>query len=128
MLPASYRRKDGTVDVEGMERAARLLLYLDVDPMAALGDTFVIHDQVGFKADLQPRAILTRPGSGYDFELLEVDDVHAVARIKTPSRMETAADEEDRRHRHRRLRQAKPGQLRPETGLPHARGPGSRPS
>jgi hypothetical protein len=84
MLPASYRNsKTGVVDLEGMERATRLLLYLHLDPIATLGDTFVIKDQVGFKADLQ-RAILTRPGTGYDFEILDVDDEHVTARIKTP--------------------------------------------
>ncbi len=81
MLPASYRRRDGTVDVEGMERAARVLLRLEMDPYDALGDTFVIKDQVGFKADLQ-RHLLTRV-PGYDFEILEADDEHVTARVKT---------------------------------------------
>lgn len=83
MLPASYV-KNNKVDVEGMRRAAFLLFKVDVDVEAWLGDTFVIKDQVGFKADLQ-RHLLTRPGTGYDFEILEVDDEHCTARIMTPT-------------------------------------------
>jgi hypothetical protein len=84
MLPASYRRKDGSIDVEGMERAAWLLVRLNIPVVEALGDTFVIKDQIGFKADLQ-RAILMRPGTGYDFEVLELDDEHCTARLQTPT-------------------------------------------
>jgi hypothetical protein len=84
MLPASYKRKDGTIDVEGMERAAWLLVRLGIPVVEALGDTFVIKDQVGFKADLQ-RAILTRPGTGFDFDVLEVDDEHCTVVVTTPT-------------------------------------------
>jgi hypothetical protein len=84
MLPASYRRKDGTVDVEGMERAAWLLVRLGIPVVEAIGDTFVIKDQVGFKADLQ-RSILCRPGSGYDLDVLELDDEHCTVQITTPA-------------------------------------------
>jgi hypothetical protein len=82
MLPASYT-KAGQVDWDGMRRAAWLLTWLDVDVAASLGDTFVIKDQVGLKADLQ-RALLARV-PGYDLEVLELDDEHIVARIATPT-------------------------------------------
>ncbi|HEY2300800.1 MAG TPA: hypothetical protein VGH66_02855 [Acidimicrobiales bacterium] len=88
MLPASYLKKDAQgrvvgVDLEGMEHAAWMLVRLDVDPIDALRDTYMVHGEVGFKADLQ-RALLARV-PGYDFELLEVDDEHATARIRTPT-------------------------------------------
>jgi len=91
-LPAAYIGKQGVIDVEGLRLAAFALQRLDVDPFDTLGDTFVITDSygrksLGFKADLQ-RALLTRH-PGYDFEVLEVDDEHIVARLRTPSGWKT---------------------------------------
>ena len=82
MLPASYV-KNGHVDLAGMRRAVFTLDRLGLDPLDTLADTYVIHDQVGFKADLQRILLARQPG--YDFEILEVDDHHVTARIKTPT-------------------------------------------
>jgi hypothetical protein len=84
MLPVSYiDSRTGEIDLAGMERAAWLLTRLGVDPWDALGDTFNIKGNIGFKADLQRTLLALVPG--YDFELLEVDDEHATARLKTPT-------------------------------------------
>jgi hypothetical protein len=86
-LPASYLNKDGTVDVDGITLAADTLERLDVDPVANLGDTYVVHDnygrmQLGFKADLQ-RALAER--CGYEIFIDEIDDEHVVAHMVTPT-------------------------------------------
>ena len=81
-IPASYVH-NGVVDVDGLERAAWVLVRLGVDVEACLGDTFVIKDVVGFKADLQ-RSLLARiPGYAIDFP--EIADDHVTGRIKTPA-------------------------------------------
>jgi hypothetical protein len=85
-LPASYIAKDGSVDLEGMTIGAQALDRIDFDPLANLGDTFVVRDNygrmsLGFKADLQ-RTIASR--CGYDVIVDEIDDDHIVGHMETP--------------------------------------------
>jgi hypothetical protein len=85
-LPASYIARDGSVDLEGMTLGAQALDRIGFDPLANLGDTFVVRDNsgrmsLGFKADLQ-RTIASR--CGYDVMIDEADDAHVVAHMSTP--------------------------------------------
>jgi hypothetical protein len=79
MLPSSFRRQDGTVDMVTLERACRICIQLEMDPVETVRDMFVVKDQIGFKADLQRHLLMRVPG--YDFEILEIDDEHVTARV-----------------------------------------------